>query len=153
MKQTDVMDVLFNDGAREILYSLVHRKEPAALARDEDDIFEPTISSVFQLLSGLMKSYLPDLYEREWKLIVHALDRPWQGPYRLPSDLRDARARLIAVEDLVDSNGDISSYELSKKLAGFNDAEICAIMWEAQKCLVARSRGEEYRFPDIQFKG
>ncbi|MGQ0333485.1 hypothetical protein [Halomonas elongata] len=150
----DVMTILFDDGARAILYSLVHRQNPDGLAREEDDVFEPTISAVFQLFSDLMTGSTPDLYHWEWEIISKALSKSPTQVCRLPSNINSARSRLVlSVEDVLSEGENVNSFELSKKLAGLSDSEVCAIYWHIQKYLVAKSRDETYEFPEIPFRG
>lgn len=150
----DVMEILFDDCARDILYSLVHRKKPDGLAWGEDDVFEPTISAVFRLFSDLMKGSTPDLYFWEWEIISKALGESPTDVYRLPSNIDLARSRLVlSVEDVLAEGENVNSFELSKKLAGLNDSGVCAIYWHTQKYLVAKSRNETYEFPKIPFRG
>lgn len=73
IQNKDVMKVLFNDDSRKLLYSLVDRSNPEGRASSNDDVFEPTVSSIFQLFSELMEGNTPDLYASEWELVHLAL--------------------------------------------------------------------------------
>lgn len=150
----DIMEILFNDKARAILYGLVHRSDPAGLALEDDDVFEPTISSILQLFADLMEGHTPDLYVWEWQTISEALAASSRGRYRLPPNIDAARNRLVlSVEDMFSEGEDSNSFDLSKKLAGLNNLEVCAIYWHVQKHLVAKSKNDFYAFPEIPFKG
>ena len=97
----DIMDVIFNGESKKILYSLVHRSNPSGPAQGDDDVFEPTISTVFNLFKDLMETYTPDLYLSEWSAITRALEKPYNGIFRLPENILIAKDKLcLSVEDL-----------------------------------------------------
>lgn len=149
-----MMEVLFNDKSREILFSLVDRADPQGLASGNDDVFEATISSIFQLFDELMRKYTPALYQSEWLLIYKSLSSI-SGVQRLPNSIQRVRTALImSLEDLgSDELYKVDNFELSKKIAGFSDSSVCAIYYHFQKSLVATKRNQEYKFPEIEFKG
>jgi hypothetical protein len=149
----DSIDIYFNKESKEILYSLVHRKNPSGLATGDDDVFEPTISAVFLLWEDLLTRNIPDLYTEEWALLIEALESS-ATKHRLEATIDSARNRLVlALEDLLDGGTPIDSFTFAKKLAGFSDINILAIQWVVQKCLVAKSRGLTVELPEIAFKG
>ncbi|HHK8423497.1 TPA: hypothetical protein ACQYBJ_004559, partial [Vibrio parahaemolyticus] len=154
MIKKDMMDILFNNKSREILFSLVDRNDPNSLATDNDDVFEPTISSIFQLFDELMCKNTPDLYQAEWLLLYKSLSSI-SGAQRLPNSIQRIRTALImSLEDLgSDELYKVDNFELSKKLAGFSDLSLCAIYYQVQKALVATKRNQVYNFPEIEFKG
>lgn len=152
-KNVDMIDVLFNDDAKKLLFSKVDRVNPNGIAQGNDDVFEPTISSVFTLFNQLLFKNTPDLYRAEWETISKALE-PKDEVSRLPRDLTSARRTLIlSLEDLHSEGNGFHSFELAHKIAGFEDIQICAIFWHIQSYHVALTRNEEFEFPSIQIKG
>ncbi len=154
MNKKDIMDIFFSNKSREILFSLVDREDPNSSATGNDDVFEPTISSIFQLFDELMLKNTPDLYQAEWLLLYKSLSSI-SGVQRLPNSIQRIRTAVImSLEDLgSDELYKVNNFELSKKLAGFSDLSLCAIYYQVQKALVATKRNQEYNFPEIEFKG
>ncbi len=153
MKEKEIMNVLFNDISREVLFSLVDREDPSGSAKGKDDVFEPTISSIFLLFDELMCENVPDLYQAEWLLIFKSLSSTF-GVHRLPNSTEHIRQSLIlSLEDL-ESNElyIVDSLELAKKLAGFSDLSLCAIYYQIQRAIVAVKRNQGYSFPKIKYK-
>lgn len=149
-KTQDLMTLLFDDNARAELYDLTFRKDPTDIATGDDHVFGPTISSIFLLFSEFMKQWTPNLYAWEWKTIVQAQGHLPTQMRVLPDDIDMARAWLLmSVEDLPSTNGEVSNWELSRKLYNLSDMEICAVHWHVQKYYVARLRNEIYEFPKI----
>ncbi|HID8387716.1 TPA: hypothetical protein ACXIJJ_000001, partial [Pseudomonas aeruginosa] len=153
MAKQDPIDIYFTPQARDILFSLTDRKDPFGLAAGSDDTFQHTISSVFTLFSALLEQHTPDLYLAEWNLIANSL-RPLHGMQRLPMNLGAIASQLVlSLEDTPRSIDGIEPMELSMKIAGFSDVQLCAIYYHVQKYIVAQKRGRNYEFPKIQFKG
>lgn len=153
MKRQDTIDTYFDEPTKKLLFSLVDRTNPSDIARGDDDTFMHTISAVFNLFGSLLDENTPDLYQAEWKIIADA-QRDQLGMYRLPLTFPEMKSQLVVgVEDQPDGNGHISSGLLANKLAGFTSAQLCAIAAHVQRYHVARKRGQEYKFPEIKFKG
>jgi len=158
MKKDDVLKIFFDDTARAILFSLVDNQTPELTTfKDSNDIFNPSISAVFKLFEQLMIANTPDLYLSEWQMIVQAVQRaPKQSPYfRLMDNIYHVHQGLVMMlEDLRDSNNErIDSFELSKKIAGFNSIAATSVAYHIQRFLVANRRGQTYKFPEIKFRG
>jgi hypothetical protein len=152
MKGEDPINIYFNEPAKNLLFSLADRKDPDGMATGSDDTFKHSISAVFTLYASLMNKNTPDLYPTEWQMIADA-QMPIHDMYRLPSSFPEMESRLIVgVEDLA-GRGEINSMLLANKLAGFSSVQLCAISFHVQRYLVARKRGQDYQFPEIQFKG
>lgn len=153
MKRPDPIDIYFDEPTKNLLFSFVDRKDPNDIATGSDDTFMHTISAVFFLFASLLDEHTPDLYPAEWQLIAEA-QRELHGKYRLPLTFPELKSQLVVgVEDLVGLDNEISSVLLANKLAGFTSAQLCAIAAHVQRYHVARKRGQEYRFPEIIFKG
>jgi hypothetical protein len=158
MKKEDPLYVFFDGDARSVLFSLVDNLTPEAVSYDDsNDIFSPTISAVFKLFDQLMILNTPDLYLTEWQVLAKAVAQTKKGlTYnRLVDDTSSLQHRLvIMLEDLGNSSIEgIDTFELSKKIAGFNTVVTTAISYHIQRSLVAKRRGEIYNFPEIKFKG
>ncbi|XVJ50132.1 hypothetical protein ACDZ94_24480 (plasmid) [Pseudomonas sp. UBT] len=153
MKGEDPINIYFNEPAKSLLFSLADRKDPNGLATGSDDTFKHSISAVFTLFASLLDEHTPDLYPAEWQIIVDA-QIPLLDMHRLPSSFPEMKSNLIVgVEDLTGRDGEIHSGLLANKLAGFSSIQLCAISVHVQRYLVARKRGQDYKFPEIQFKG
>lgn len=153
MKRPDSVDIYFDEPTKNFLFSLVDRKDPNDLATGNDDAFMHSISAVFSLFASLLDEHTPDLYPAEWQLIAEA-QREIHGKYRLPISFPEMKSQLVVgVEDMVGLDNEISSVLLANKLAGFTSAQLCAIAAHVQRYHVARKRGQEYKFPEIKFKG
>ncbi|THF34509.1 hypothetical protein E5170_09645 [Pseudomonas atacamensis] len=153
MKGEDPINIYFNEPAKSLLFSLADRKDPNGLATGSDDTFKHSISAVFTLFASLLDEHTPDLYPAEWQMIVDA-QIPILDMHRLPSSFPEMKSRLVVgVEDLTGRDGEIHSGLLANKLAGFSSIQLCAISVHIQRYLVARKRGQDYKFPEIQFKG
>jgi hypothetical protein len=149
----DAMDVLFSAQSRAILHSLTHPPGPRDAECDQHDRFEPTIGSAFNLLHELVVRNTPDLYEFEWDLICRALEASSFALHCLPMSIGRTKSQLVlSLEDLHVHDQVISSFELSKKVAGLADIQIIAIRWVAQLYFVAKGHGEPFRFPGIESK-
>jgi hypothetical protein len=158
MKQEDPLYVFFDDDARSVLFSLVDNLIPETVSYDDsNDLFSPTISAVFKLFDQLMILNTPDLYLTEWQVLAKAVSQSKKGVTynRLLGDTSSLQQRLvIMLEDLSNSSIEgIDSFELSKKIAGFNSVVTTAISYHIQRSLVAKRRGKVYKFPEIKFKG
>ncbi|TPG94639.1 hypothetical protein EAH72_17005 [Pseudomonas caspiana] len=152
MRNQDPLTLYFNDVARNILYSLVDRKDPDGPAAGSDDTFEHSISAVFTLFALLAESNTPDLYPAEWQMVVDCQRQV--GKQRLPGSLEELSSNLVlSIEDLSGRDGDINSLQLAWKIAGFSSVQQCAVFYHVQRHLVAKNRGQHYPFPAIQFKG
>ncbi|MEN1833824.1 hypothetical protein AAIM60_13120 [Pseudomonas lijiangensis] len=153
MKGEDPINIYFNEPAKSLLFSLADRKDPNGLATGSDDTFKHSISAVFTLFASLLDEHTPDLYPAEWQKIVDA-QIPLLDMHRLPSSFPEMKSKLIVgVEDLTGRDGEIHSGLLANKLAGFSSIQLCAISVHVQRYLVASKRGQDYKFPEIQFKG
>lgn len=149
----DAMEMLFSAQSRAILHSLTHQPSPHDLACDESNMFEPTISSAFSLLHDLIVRNTPDLYEFEWDLICRSLEASSFTLHCLPGSIGRAKSQLVlSLEDMHFHDAIISSFELSKKVAGLSDIQIIAIRWVAQLYFVAKGHGDPFRFPGIESK-
>ncbi|GLQ71043.1 hypothetical protein [Vibrio penaeicida] len=150
MNNKDPIDFLFSDTSREILFKLVDKKHPKELASGTDDVFEPTISAVFVLFDELMNKSTPDLYHSEWLLITEALTNKYT-PYRLMNSLNGMKRELVmSLEDLGGKElFNIDSFELSKKIAGFSDIEICAVYYQIHQNLIANKYRRDFSLPSI----
>lgn len=146
--EQDPLNYLFDDQSRNLIYGLVDRKDPAGRAGDKDDLFQPTLSSVCKLFNELLQTSTPALYENEWEAIVTTFEKR-QRPFRLPPDCEYAKCTIVlSLEDTADR----FAIELSKKIGGFSDLEICSIFLEVQKHLVAKNRGLVREFPKIPMR-
>jgi len=59
----------------------------------------------------------------------------------------------MSLEDTNSIDGEINNFELSKKLAGFDGAVLCSILYHLQQYFVAKRRDQKFEFPQIEYKG
>lgn len=153
MKRPNPIEDYFDESAKELLFSLVDRKSPSGMASGDDDTYMHTISAVFSLFASLLDENTPDLYPSEWQIIAES-QRESQGAHRLPLSPIELKSRLVVgVEDVSDGRGEISSGLVANKVAGFSSTQLCSVAVHVQRYHVARKRGQDYKFPEIKFKG
>jgi len=150
----DALEVFFDDEARSILFRLVDRNTIDPTWEAGNDYFEPTISAIFKLFHEIMNDNTPDLYQSEWLRLARSIENTRLQRHQLPSDTSSARSKLVmSLEDTNSIDGEINNFELSKKLAGFDGAALCSILYHLQQYFVAKRRDQKFEFPKIEYKG
>lgn len=155
MTKPSPFEVFLSGPAGQIILDLVVKKDPLARPGFQDDLIEPSLSGVVTLLDDLLQRNAPHLSPDEWAWLSEAVATgTYLPPYRIPPTVADARRLLVhCLEDIDGPAGGVNTFELSKKISHWPDLAVCSAAYLVQRFLAAHSKGQDFSFPVIPFKG
>ena len=140
MFDQDKLNFALTKKSLDILSSLVDKRS-SKTSYDGEKLVGSTISSVFHLFDELMHECIPDLYQSEWLLISKSLFSD-SNQQQLPCSIKEMKRELVLSLEDMESNKlyQVNSFELSKKISGFSNVELCAIYYHIQKSFIAKRK-------------